>query len=376
MVGDKLIRLSETAEPVRNNFDSIRLAMALLVVWSHSFAIHLGSEDSEWLSLLFGGFYNAGNLAVMAFFVISGFLITQSYVRSRTNWSYFSKRVRRIYPGYMVATTISAFVFVRFIPHRDGAGVLAFAKAAGFNLLLRSYAPVADMTGRQDGALFMVNGALWSIPFEFWCYIGVAILGAVALATNRRILLALLVSVMLAHECLDWLGLKPGLGIIGIIFGWPYLWTKILPSFLLGMVVYAYRASLPRSGFLLAALGIASIVACHLNEGLAFLLVSPSLAYGVFYVAFDDRLPLHGAARFGDFSYGVYLYGFVVQRVLQFTIARDWNLAEFFLTSASLALVAGVLSWHLVEKQFMPRRIGPRHGSRSQRLSLFLPSRS
>jgi peptidoglycan/LPS O-acetylase OafA/YrhL len=358
LAGDKLIVLSETAEPVRNNFDAIRLAMALLVVWSHSFAIHLGTEDSEWLSLLFGGVYNAGNLAVMAFFVISGFLITQSYVRSRSVASYFEKRVRRIYPGYLVATTISAFLFVAFIPHREAARPLSFLKAAAFNLLLRSYSPVADMTGRHDGALFAVNGALWSIPFEFWCYIGVAVLGAAALATNRRILLGLLISVMLAHEFLDWLGLKPGLGVVGDIFGWPYLWTKILPSFLLGMVAYAYRATLPRSGILLAALGIASVVACHLDEGLGFLLVSPSLAYGVFYVAFNDRLPLHNAARFGDFSYGVYLYGFAIQRLLQYTIARGWNLAEFFVASASLALIAGALSWHVVERQFMPRRTG------------------
>jgi hypothetical protein len=28
----------------RNNFDAIRLAMALMVVWSHSFAIYLGTE--------------------------------------------------------------------------------------------------------------------------------------------------------------------------------------------------------------------------------------------------------------------------------------------------------------------------------------------
>lgn len=360
----RLIILAETAEPVRNNFDAIRLAMALLVVWSHSFALHLGSEQSEWLSLLFGGVYNAGNLAVMAFFVISGFLITQSWERSRTARSYFEKRIRRIYPGYMVATTISAVLFVLLIPHREHAGVLSFVKAAAFNLLLRSYAPVADMTGRHDGALFAVNGALWSIPFEFWCYIGVAILGAVALATNRRLLLGLLIAVMLAHECLDWLGLKPGLGIIGDIFGWPYLWTKILPSFLLGMVAYAYRTVLPRSGLLLAGLTIASVIACHANEMLGFLLVSPSLAYGVFYVAFDDRLPLHNAARFGDFSYGVYLYGFAVQRVLQSLIAKDWNLPEFFVASASLALAAGVLSWHLVEKRFMPRRISPAHGTR------------
>src|SRR4051794_23283701 len=106
----KLIPLRETSAPERNNFDAIRLSMALLVVWSHSFGIHLGSEDTEWISRLLNGRYNAGNIGVMAFFVISGFLIMQSWERSRSARSYFEKRVRRIYPGYLVATTICAFL--------------------------------------------------------------------------------------------------------------------------------------------------------------------------------------------------------------------------------------------------------------------------
>ena len=57
-----------------NNFDTIRIAMAMLVVWSHSFALYFGTEANEPLSVLTAGVVNAGNIAVNVFFIVSGFL--------------------------------------------------------------------------------------------------------------------------------------------------------------------------------------------------------------------------------------------------------------------------------------------------------------
>lgn len=122
-----------------NNFDTIRLAMALLVVWSHSFAIYVGSEDREPISLVMNGTYNAGNIGVLVFFIISGFLICQSYDQRKTVRKYFERRVRRIYPGYMVAIAICAFVVIPiFSSHPDLSAKEVF-KTLGLNLLLRNY---------------------------------------------------------------------------------------------------------------------------------------------------------------------------------------------------------------------------------------------
>ncbi|HEV2593860.1 MAG TPA: acyltransferase [Sphingomicrobium sp.] len=352
----RLVVAGEAADPITNNFDALRLAMALFVIWSHSFAIHCGSEKGEWLSLALHGAYNAGNVGVMAFFVISGFLITQSYERSRSKYAYFLKRVRRIYPGYLVATTISACLFLHFIAPTATVTGSGWLRMIGMNLFLQSNSPVPNPQGYVHGGLLSINGALWSIPYEFWCYIAVALFGALRLLRIRWFLVLALIFIMVVHVSLRAMRIEPGLGIVGLVIGVPSVWTTMAPCFLLGMIAYTFRATLPRNAVLLVLLISATVVGCWTDDSLGFLLFLPSLAYTVFYVSFADGIPFHNAAKYGDFSYGTYLYGFLIQMTLQFTIGRNWSLATFFLVSAALALVAGALSWHFVEKWFLPRR--------------------
>jgi peptidoglycan/LPS O-acetylase OafA/YrhL len=63
-----------------NNFDSIRMALAVLVIFSHSYPLGTGSEIREPLVLLTHKQVTAGHMAVDLFFIISGFLITASVV--------------------------------------------------------------------------------------------------------------------------------------------------------------------------------------------------------------------------------------------------------------------------------------------------------
>src|SRR6476660_364780 len=168
----------------RNNFDAIRLTMALAVVWSHSFALFYGSEKTEPTSILLSGAYNAGNLGVMVFFVISGFLVTKSLFSSDSLLQFIMRRIRRVYPGYLVATSICAFVIIPIYAHLMNMTVGEVFKTLGANLFLRNYFPPSNAF-TANPTPNVVNGSLWSIPFEFWCYIGIAALGIVGLA-NRR----------------------------------------------------------------------------------------------------------------------------------------------------------------------------------------------
>jgi len=353
-----MARLVEPGEAVShrsNNFDFIRLAMALAVIWSHGFALYYGNEDREWVSLLLGEYQNAGNLAVMVFFMISGFLITQSWMRSRSLASYIEKRVRRIYPGYLVATLVCAFVVVPVFSTIMKLDVEEILRTIGFNLLFRNYFPPSNAF-TANPVPNAVNGSLWSIPFEMWCYVGVAALGLMSLLRRRWLLVALLVAVLVLRVVLDLQGRKPGLGLIGVVFGWPYMWVQILPSFLLGMIAWSFRESLPRHPAILVGLAVAAIGACHLEQNIAKLLVAPALAYAVFYLGFSRRISLPDAARHGDFSYGTYLYAYPIQQMIWALWGHRIGFPSYLVLSFALSLPAGIASWFLVERWFLPRR--------------------
>jgi peptidoglycan/LPS O-acetylase OafA/YrhL len=98
---------------------------------------------------------------------------------------------------------------------------------------------------------------------------------------------------------------------------------------------------------------LGAIGACWANRHAADMLVGPTLAYAVFMVGFSDRLTVHRAAKYGDFSYGTYLYAYPIQQMLQ--ARTHLALPEFVVISMILSLLAGILSWNLVEKRFVHR---------------------
>jgi peptidoglycan/LPS O-acetylase OafA/YrhL len=206
-----------------------------------------------------------------------------------------------------------------------------------------------------------LNGALWSIPYEFWCYLAVLGAGVFGLLKRRLWLAIGFAIVIAAHVVFDASGKKPGFGYVGVIFGWPYLWSRMLPFFLAGTLVYLYRDRIPRSWP--AAVGgvLALVLVAHFAPIACDVLQPIVIPYAALCVAFArGSLPV---ARFGDFSYGTYLYAFPVQQLL---VATSWFAFPAYVAAAMvLSLAAGAASWHGVEKWF---RVSSREpGSRANR---------
>ncbi|MBU0556973.1 MAG: acyltransferase [Alphaproteobacteria bacterium] len=331
-----------------NNFDFLRVFLAISVVWSHCFALYFGSEENEPVSMLLNGVYNTGNIAVRAFFCISGFLITASYLQSKSLYSYFSKRVLRIYPGYIVCVMICSFIVIPAFSTRVALDLTQAIRTIATSFLLHGEFPLSNAFDSHP--VTAVNGSLWSIPFEFWCYIGIAALGIFKILKSRQLVLLIAVAFTMSRVFLDVYGLNPGLGIIGDIFGWPYLWTSVAPCFLSGSLVYLYKEELPRDARILIILVTSAIVFSQVSKIFAQAIFPYCLAYLIFYFSYSKiKMP---DAKYGDFSYGAYLYSFPIQQML-LTVGLPF--VAYVPTAILLSLFAGVLSWWVIERHFLRR---------------------
>jgi peptidoglycan/LPS O-acetylase OafA/YrhL len=348
----------------QNNFDAMRLLLASAVIVSHSYALGLGHEDTEPLYRLFGvklfGLHQTfGTLAVGGFFILSGYLITISWLRRRSAVDYFRKRIIRIYPGFVVASALCVFALPLLLDSTQPT--YPVGKFAGEVVLLQHSKPAGLFAGNiYPGA---VNGSLWSIPYEFWCYIGVAICGAIGLLVRPRLLLAFFVLSLVAAFVSDFWKLNPYVPVVSKLVGQSSYWARLLPFFLAGMVYALYRDRVPLRGWIAMA-GLGVFIASALVPSLWAATLPVTMAYGLFYVSLTPRVMYVPAARWGDFSYGTYLYGFPIQQLCVHYAGGSLNPLALLAVSLPLSILAGAISFHVVEKWFLR----PTQHARSTRL--------
>jgi peptidoglycan/LPS O-acetylase OafA/YrhL len=337
-----------------NNFDFIRLFLAVLVIFSHSYPLSSGSEFFEPFNLLTHHQVTGGGIAVDLFFVISGFLITASFERSSSIAGYLKKRVFRIYPGFVVAMILELLIV---LPASGGhmAAQSSFARATDVvvqTLRLQEFHYSGAFAGLPyPGAL---NGSTWSIQYEFWCYIGVIVLGMVGALRSNKTLLAFFFTTLVVSYLFAVYGWKPGGKWLGVVFGYPPFWARLLPMYTVGIVFYRLRSHLLiRTSWIVAGIGLL-IAGAIIPDGWPIFFPVAG-AYLVLALAFHPMIRLHNWSRYGDFSYGTYLYAFPVQQLIMRSIGHPTSPWKLFLLAAPLTILCAAVSWHLVERWFLPR---------------------
>jgi peptidoglycan/LPS O-acetylase OafA/YrhL len=334
------------------------LLFAVLVILSHSFPLTRSSNVTEPLSVLTRGQITFGNISVWSFFVISGILITQSWQRSPRVWDFLRRRVGRIYPGFAVAALFTGLLVV---PVAADPGTFVPISLRGYLqsvLCLRDLNPSPVFT--HNPLTNTLNGSLWSVAYEFWCYLGVLMLGVVGLLRQRFFLVLALCTVIGLHLYMEVSGWKPSGGILGLIVGYPPFWATLLPFFLAGMILHVYGGqSLLRRRYVIAA-SVLLVVSGFVPRG--FVVTMPTCgAYLLLALAYLPALTPINLSRWGDFSYGTYLYAFPIQQLLVQRARGQIAPWLLFAESAPLTLIAAALSWHLVEKRFLFSRSQIRH---------------
>jgi peptidoglycan/LPS O-acetylase OafA/YrhL len=330
-------RLATLAHGRANNFQLIRLLAAAAVVLFHSYALtNHWADEPLWKRI---PELNSGAMGVACFFVISGFLVTQSWLARTRAVPFIAARVLRIYPA-LIGAVVLTLVLAGISSTLDGVTFLTHPQTLDYVLRVM---PAWEMQYRLPGAFAAnslpdVNGSLWTLPIELRLYVAVLLVGIVGLFARPRILLAAFL-------------------LIVAVFAWPHDWLAmsaydkaardLLLLFALGSLAWVWRGAIPVSLALAALVMLALIFnPAELARGAFF---APLLAYLVFVAAYHPRLQWPAFNRIGDYSYGLYVYSFPIQQTLVERIPGIDPLPLLALALA-LTLLLAALSWHCLER--------------------------
>jgi peptidoglycan/LPS O-acetylase OafA/YrhL len=316
----------------QNNFNLLRLTLALLVIFGHSPELTDGNRKREVLTRIFGTI-SFGELAVDGFFLLSGYLIMQSWDSQPEAWQFLKKRLLRIYPGFVIASLICAFI----------VGPLA-SNSADYFVLLQLPDLIGSIVSLQIPAIppvfqgqpyANINGAMWTISREFSCYLFVLAAGALGAFRIRHFCLSLTVAVFIAMVALK-------------LKNVPVMDLRLASFFLSGACYYRYRSSIRLAGPLAVAMTVICFISLFSWRASELVLATIG-GYALVYAAGRRSVMLSHFNRLPDVSYGVYLYGWPIQKLLLWyaPTMSPWML---FALSAPAAILAGSASWYLIEK--------------------------
>jgi peptidoglycan/LPS O-acetylase OafA/YrhL len=355
-----------------NSLGLLRLVLASLVIFSHAFPTGGWGEDPT-LGMSRGQ-ETIGGFAVVGFFAISGYLIAKSGASSDI-LQFLWRRVLRIFPAFWTVLLVSAVIVGPIIWVIDGNGIRSY-------LSLAAGGPVAYFTGNwaltihywgifdifanttpygDTVKMSVFNGSIWTLTYEWSCYLIIAAFVLFGVLKRARFLVLILTVFYFAVEVSN----KAVPGSAGNVL--PFLADNyrvtLALAFLIGSCLAMYSREIPFDNRLGIFCGV--VILFTLREGGWVLLGYPALAYFLMWVAawLPKRLRWIGAKN--DYSYGIYIYGFLVQQITAYFGWYKMGYVPWVL--AVLIITAGCawLSWHIVEKRALAlKEWGPGRGIR------------
>jgi peptidoglycan/LPS O-acetylase OafA/YrhL len=341
-----------------NALDLLRLAAALLVLYSHQHAVMGLAEPT------LAGLQTLGGVGVTVFFFLSGMLVAGSWVRDPHAGRFFARRALRIFPGLFLVVLLSVAVLGPLLTELDAAQYWRSSETWRYlqTALLQVRYTLPGVFAHNIYPL-AVNGSLWTLPLEFMCYVSVAGVGLVLLRVggNARVqsVLGLWGAVVLLEFGPQWMGSAYRLYFeMAAVFWW-------------GAVYGAWRQlgwmeTLRQSPKFCVACGLALqgfvMLGQRGGDRLAVLLLAACLVH----MALRSRVGTQWMPRLGDLSYGVYIFAFPVQQwVSLHGSAHGWGFGLQLAVVTGFTLVLAYASWHGIEKRAL--RFKPRTASITNR---------
>lgn len=336
-------------DPRDNSLNLIRLVLASSVLFHHAYPLGGFPGHPEILGARLGAW------AVFGFFCISGFLITASR-QGKALGPYLVHRAARIYPAFWVCLVVvaGAFAPIDYLKtHGTLDGFLTGGSVTPLNyvvsnatLRIGSYAIGDTLANAPYPSAW--NGSLWTLYYEFLCYILIALVAATVWWRRSPLPCAVAFAVSVAM-CALWPTLSP------YVNGNPDIGNlvSLLPFFLGGSLAHSLRERLPLH--VLGALATTAVVALAvvLQPSWGLQLAAPFFTYTLLWIGSALRSPRWFQRN--DISYGMYIYAFPVQQLLAALGVAEWGLWPYVALSVAGTVPLAVASWFLVERPVMRR---------------------
>ena len=335
----------------KNNIGLLRLVFAGLVVVGHAPEQIDGNRTRDPLIMLFHTL-SLGELCVDAFFLVSGYLIARSALRTSTLGGFIERRMLRVYPAYLVAFAICIFGIGPFVYANPLEHIPQMLARAAFLLGPTTY------SGELPGIPYPVlDGAMWTIAHEFRCYLIIAALAAAGLLSRRWLVLGLTLALCSATIAFSAGRLHTALNHAAVpkvvsFFLPGGLWQtlRLTSVFMVGSVGHLFEGRVARITGPVAAVSLATGIALLFQPYAAEIGLSVFGGVALYWLAMGARLGwLQRVNDRWDISYGTYLYGWPIATVILY-FNRGFNPAELIAISLPLSLLAGTASWWGLEK--------------------------
>lgn len=335
-------------DPRNNSLNLIRLILALAVLVHHSWPL-TGAPDEP----IFAG-ETLGGWAVSGFFVISGYLITGSRF-SHGLGDYLVHRVARIMPAFVVCllTMVVFFAPIGYLVAKGSLGGYFVTATSPLNFLVSNLTLKMnhyDIAGTPLNVPYSGawNGSLWSLYYEFLCYLVVAALGCFAIFRKSPWFLTLLFAAsVVAQANIDVINRYTN-GNFDVV-----LLFKLLPFFLGGAVLFVWKSRIGIHWLPAAVSLLVSFVMVSAFPAWGGQASGAMIAYGTLWIS--SWLPQPSMIARNDVSYGVYIYAFAFQQLLAVFGGYEWGLVWFSLAAAALTIPTAIASWVWIERPVMRR---------------------
>ena len=331
------ITLAQAIKRENNNFDLIRLIAAIAVIFGHSFVLFPANGYADPLKLLLVNDYS-GTLAVYIFFFLSGIFITSSFISSKTVAHFVTMRVFRIWPALIVCILLTVFLVGIIFTTTDIKSYLTEKQTWKYlikNIFLIRVEHKLPGVFNHNYFNQSINGSLWTLFTEVRCYLLILIFGLCGLLKRKlTVLLVFITLILCQHTHFFVMFIQTNEGVKQALF------------FFAGMVAYTYRSHLVINTKISLLLITLCIIVYFINFNVFIYLFYGVLIYTVLAVACSAlakkiKLP-------GDYSYGIYVYGFLVQQIVAHFFPALTSCVSMAIT-IPLSILLGVISWYFIE---------------------------